>query len=590
MVSRHDPHDKPVEPVQFYRARCLSCHAQKFSDSHPNRESNCIGCHMPRRDAKDGGHTAFTDHRIQRHPEAQPDQVPDTDIAAWRDPSPDLPKRNLGNAYVNVGAERRSPQFLIRGYRILTEVQEQFSTDSQLFTSMGTTLLLAKQSSEAELAFDRALQLNPESATGETNAASAYLQAGESGTAITHLERAVAMDPLHLPADMPLIALYRQQGNLAKAAELSSRVSAALEAQSVPDESRDKTPVGNQKQTTDAVFKNIQVLKGVPSDQLIPAMQLVSASLGVECEYCHVQGHFDKDDKKPKQIARDMMRMTLAIDKESFEGNREVSCYSCHKGSLKPEAIPAVNEGQATKRLSGRAKTAEAEELPVNLPTSDQIIDHYIQALGGAAAIEKITSRVENGTESLGEESFRVEIVSKDPEKEAFIRHIPAGDSIMVLNGQASWSAMPGRPVREIHGAELDANKIESDLHFPLHIKRLFDELRVEYPEKVGDRDAYLISAARNGQPAVKLYFDQQSGLLLRLVHYADSPLGLVPTQIDYSDYRNTDGVEVPFRRGIAQPGGTSRIQLEQVQQNTPIDDDQFAQPASSAPPKAATH
>ena len=176
----HDPHNKPLEPVGFFRSKCLSCHTGNFPSSHPGKVSNCIGCHMPRRDAKDGGHTAFTDHRIQRRPEPQATGTEDSDIAAWREPAPDLQKRNLGIAYVNAGMERRSPPFLIRGYRMLTEVQQQFGTDSEVFTSMGNALLLAKQTSEAELAFERALQLNPDSSIGETNAASAYLEAGIS--------------------------------------------------------------------------------------------------------------------------------------------------------------------------------------------------------------------------------------------------------------------------------------------------------------------------------------------------------------------------------------------------------------------------
>jgi len=149
---------------------------EKFPGSHPGKESNCISCHMPRRDAEDGGHTAFTDHIIQRRPEEQQTLPENTDIAAWREPAPDLQKRNLGIAYVNVGAERRSPPFVVRGYRMLTEVQEQLSTDSAVFTAMGTALLLGKQSTEAELAFERALQLDPRSVAGETNAASAYLK------------------------------------------------------------------------------------------------------------------------------------------------------------------------------------------------------------------------------------------------------------------------------------------------------------------------------------------------------------------------------------------------------------------------------
>jgi photosynthetic reaction center cytochrome c subunit len=577
----HDPHNKPLEPVQFFRSKCLSCHMESFPGSHPDKKSNCISCHMPRRDAKDGGHTAFTDHRIQRRPEPQSALPEDSDIAAWREPAPELQKRNLGIAYINAGMERRSPPFLIRGYRMLTEVQKQFSTDSEVFTSMGNALLLAKQTSEAELAFERALQLNPDSAAGETNAASAYLQAGHIDRAITHLERAVAIDPLHLPADAPLIELYQQQGNTAKAAELSGAVRAAMDGQSAPSEIAEKPSPGSSPQIAEAVFKNIQVLKGVSSDQLIPAMRFITVSLGVECSYCHVLDHFDKDDKKPKQIARDMMRMMLTIDKNSFQGTREVTCYSCHRGSLKPAAIPIV-EGEGHPKAQ-TATDPEAERLPGNLPTVDQLIDTYIQALGGSAAIEKITSREERGSTTLGGQSVSVEVFDQEPDKQASIRHMPAGDSITVFNGHEGWFGTPGRSIRDMHGADLDAAQIDADLHFPLHIRQVFAELRVEYPEKIGDREAYVISGIQEGQPPVKLYFDEQSELLARLVRYAQSPLGLVPTRIDYGDYRDVDGVETPFRWTVAQPDGSSTTQLEQVQQNVPIDDAKFAKPTSSA-------
>ena len=577
----HDPHNKPLEPVHYYRDKCLSCHVGSFSASHPDKESNCIGCHMPRRDAKDGGHTAFTDHRIQRRPEPQSALAEDTDIAAWREPTPDLQKRNLGIAYVNVGAEHRSPPFLIRGYRMLTEVQDQFSTDSEIFTSMGTALLLGKQSSEAELAFERALQLNPGSVIGETNAASAYLQSGDVDRAVAHLERAVAVDPLHLPADIPLIELYKQQGNVAKAAELSDEISTALDQGS--DQNVEKPSSGSSPQLTETAFKNVQVLKGFPADQLIPAMRFITASLGVECGYCHVPDHFDKDDKKPKQIARGMMRMMLAIDKNSFDGNREVTCYSCHRGSPKPEATPVFSGALDPKPEVAGTRTAEAERLPVDMPTADQLIDHYIQAVGGVAAIEKVSSRKETGATMLAGKSIRVEVFQKDPNRQAVVRHMPGGDIVAVLSGHEAWSSVPGRPIRDMRGADLDAAQMDADLHFPLHIKQMFAELRVEYPEKIGDREVYVISGTRDGQPPVKFYFDEQSGLLERLVRYAESPLGRVPTQIDYEDYRNVDGVATPFRWTVAQPGENLTIQLERIQQNIPIDDTKFAKPTASA-------
>jgi photosynthetic reaction center cytochrome c subunit len=584
----HDPHNKPLDPVPYYRAKCLTCHTGNFTiASHPAKNSNCIGCHMPRRNAKDGGHTAFTDHRIQRRPQIQPDLPGDIDIAAWREPAPELQKRNLGIAYVNAGMERRSPTLFIRGYRMLTEVQREFATDSDTFASIGNALLLGKQPAEAEIAFERSLQLDPNSVTGETNAAAAYLQAGDADRAIAHLERAVALDPLHLAAIAPLIGLYKQQGNAEKAAELSGKVAAAMESQATPGETA--TSPASAFPPAEAVYKNIQVLKGVSSDQLIPAMRFIGASLGVECNYCHVEGHFEKDDKKPKETARNMMRMMLAIDKDSFAGNREVTCYSCHRGSAKPEGTPTVGSEMSPSQPVASGSASETDKLPTNLPNADQIIDNYIQAVGGAAAIEKITSRVGQGTTTAGGKSISVEVFDQDPDKEALVRHTPTGDSITVFNHDAGWTGMTGRALHEMHSADIDAAQMDADLHFPLHIKRIFDDLRVEYPEKIGDREAYVILGTREGQLPVKFYFDEQSGLLVRLVRYAESPLGRNPTQIDYSDYRETDGVEIPFRWMVAQPDGSSTIQWEQMQQNVPIDGAKFVKPAeavaSSNPP-----
>jgi outer membrane lipoprotein-sorting protein len=301
----------------------------------------------------------------------------------------------------------------------------------------------------------------------------------------------------------------------------------------------------------------------------------------VECGYCHVEGHFDKDDKKPKQTAREMMRMMLAIDKDSFEGNREVTCYSCHRGSPRPKGIPAIGSEMEPNHEMAQAVTPEAEQLPTNVPTADQLIDTYVRALGGADAIEKIATREATGTASSGGKSVGIEVYDRDPDQQALIRHRQAGDTSTVFDGHEGWSTIPGRPAREMQGAELDAAQMDADLHFALHIKQEFAELRVEYPEKIGNREAYVVLGTKQGQPSVKFYFDEQSGLLLRLLRYAESPLGRNPTQIDYGDYRETDGVEIPFRWTVAQPDESSTIQLEQVQQNVPISDSRFAKPGS---------
>src|SRR5438309_6457087 len=105
-------------------------------------------------------------------------------------------------------------------------------------------------------------------------------------------------------------------------------------------------PVPSADKKASEVFKNLQVLKDVPSDQVIPAMQFITSSLGVQCEFCHVENAFDKDDKKTKLTARKMMQMMFALDTNNFDGKQMVTCYSCHRGSPKPAAIPAIPESQ----------------------------------------------------------------------------------------------------------------------------------------------------------------------------------------------------------------------------------------------------
>jgi hypothetical protein len=329
-------------------------------------------------------------------------------------------------------------------------------------------------------------------------------------------------------------------------------------------------------------FKNIQVLKGIPADQLIPAMQFVSTSLGVECEFCHVEGAFEKDDKKPKQAARKMMEMMFAINKDNFEGHREVTCYSCHRGSISPVGTPLVmaeepkSIGEAKKAEETKSEGAGKEGSG---PPAGELFDKYLQAVGGAAAVEKITSRVMKGTITFGDRNLAIDIFSKEPDKRVSFTHTPDGDSVTAFDGQAGWLGIPGHAVREMHGPDLDGAAIDADLHFAANLKEMFSEAEVRGTEKVGDHDAYLVIGQRSGKTPLRLYFDEQSGLLVRLVRYGDTPLGQMPTQIDYADYRDEGGVKIPFRWTLARPGGRFTIQVTDAKENVPVDDAKFARP-----------
>jgi len=328
-------------------------------------------------------------------------------------------------------------------------------------------------------------------------------------------------------------------------------------------------------------FKNIQVLKGIPAEQLIPTMQFITASLGVQCDFCHELGAYEKDDKKNKKTARKMMDMMFAINKDNFEGHRAVTCNSCHNGVAVPKAIPLVmtEEPKEPKAMPG-PKPPETKENAG--PTPDQLLDKYVQAVGGAAAIDKITSRVMKGLIDFGGKSLAIEIYAKDPDKRISFTHMPEGDSVTAFNGREGWLASPGRPgVHEMHGSELDAASLDADLRLAAHLKTMFSEMRVEGTEKVGDRDSYVVVGQREGKPPIRLYFDKQSGLLLRLVRFGETALGLLPTQIDYADYRDSNGVNIPYRWTLARPSGRFTIQVSEVKQNVPVDDAKFAKPAA---------
>jgi len=231
-------------------------------------------------------------------------------------------------------------------------------------------------------------------------------------------------------------------------------------------------------------FKNIQVLKGVPADQVIPTMQFMTASLGVECEFCHVQGAFDKDDKKPKQTARKMIEMMFAINADNFDRHREVTCYSCHRGSPDPVSMPPVMTEDA-KAIPAEPKLEDLKEGTG--PTADQLLDKYLQAVGGAGAIDKVTSRVMKGEIKFGEQSMPIEIYAKDPEKRISIAHTPQGDSVTAFNGREGWLGMPDGHLREMHGGDIEGAAIDADLHLPAHLKPMFSELKVRGTQKIGE-------------------------------------------------------------------------------------------------------
>jgi hypothetical protein len=334
--------------------------------------------------------------------------------------------------------------------------------------------------------------------------------------------------------------------------------------------------------TAEQAFKNIQALKGTPADQLRPAMQFISASLGVECEFCHVEHKFEADDKPAKKTARNMIAMTLAINKESFGGHKEVTCFTCHRGSQDPVGTPPVLTSDNEPEHVEPAPAASAGAAP----SAGEILAKYVAAVGGAEALHQVTSRVSKGNIIVGGRQIPIELFAKAPDKRMSVTHSPNGDSITAFDGQGGWlGGGNGHAAHDMSGQEAEAARLDADFYFPTHIKEIFTGFRVGHPDKIGDTPVYAVICMRQGQPPVRLFFDQSTGLLLRQVRYTDTPVGRMPTQIDYADYRAVDGVKVPFRWTLARANGRFTIQIQEAKQNVPVDDAKFTKPGAGGTP-----
>ena len=347
------------------------------------------------------------------------------------------------------------------------------------------------------------------------------------------------------------------------------------------------TPV-ERPQMAEEVFKNIQALKGIPVNEFLGIMGFFSASLGKSCVDCH-----DSDsgwenyvaDKNPnKRTARRMIEMVSMINKNFFGGAQGVTCYSCHRGGPRPKLTPNL-----TALYSPPAET-EADDVvqqAPGAPSADQILDKYLEALGGAQRVASLTSLAAKGTTvgyGLDAEKRPVEIFAKAPNQRATIIQEEKGTTTTIYDGRSGWIAAPNLPlpVLPLTGGELDGAGLDAALSFPARIKQAFTRWRVGEPVDIEDREVQVLQGTTAAGNIATLYFDSKSGLLVRMIRYARSPVGRLPTQIDYSDYRDIAGVKMPFRWTVLWLDGRETVGLTEVRPNVAIDNAKFAKPAPS--------
>jgi photosynthetic reaction center cytochrome c subunit len=202
--------------------------------------------------------------------------------------------------------------------------------------------------------------------------------------------------------------------------------------------------------------------------------------------------------------------------------------------------------------------------------------------------LKRINTRVAKGTViALGDQRMPIDIYAKAPDMRVSVMHMKEGESVTAYNGKVGWLSVPGR-VHMMNPQESFGARMDAELAFAADVKSLYTKWETLPGEKIDGHDTWLVVGRKEGESPLKLYLDQKSNLLLRLVRYTDSPLGYNPTQIDYADYRVADGVKIPYRWTVARPGNRFTIQVEQLQQNVSVDDARFVPPPPTPPPSSA--
>jgi hypothetical protein len=344
------------------------------------------------------------------------------------------------------------------------------------------------------------------------------------------------------------------------------------------------------EKTVEQTKKNIKVLNGLPDSQLIPVMNFMSASLGQRCVYCHVNkdGKWDfvSDEKPEKNTTREMIKMVLAVNKDTFRGNTEVSCYTCHRGRTNPASVPVLPIAEVLPRPVA-AETKPGEAKPA-VPTADEILAKYTAALGGSAAIDKLKTRSMKGEWLTSNGlTWGYEVYQSGPDKIYVVLNTPKqGVFERGFNGSAGWEKST-HGVRALEGQELAVLRRYPDLFKDIKLKEQFSRLMFGGKDKINDREVYVLRGVTTDNRRERLYFDAQTGLLVRRVTNTPTMIGLIPEQVDFEDYKNVDGLMVPFtiRISSVDPNISSTRKFTEVKLNVPVDESKFNKPPAPATP-----
>jgi outer membrane lipoprotein-sorting protein len=333
----------------------------------------------------------------------------------------------------------------------------------------------------------------------------------------------------------------------------------------------------NPDRPVEQTRKNIQVLKGLPESQLFLLMNFMATSIGVKCDYCHVRkgekyydGNWvwDSDENPKKLIGRRMIKMALEINRTNFDGETFVTCYTCHRGSTVIKNLPPL---------------PPHDPIPTNvvLPTAEQILKKYFAAVGGKDAAAKFKTTVMKGSIEFDNRqegrNAQLEVTLKAPDKYLVMQTSPQGVNVIGVNGETVWVGNGNRS-RKLSGYTSEWVRRTAVFFALIKVVEQPTQMKVIGTEKIGDRETYVLSFVVNPDVTRRFFFDTQTGLLLRQLTATRTMLAPLPEQVDFDDYRDVDGIKLPFmiRSSITATYDTATRRFTEIRHNLAVDDKVF--------------
>ena len=345
--------------------------------------------------------------------------------------------------------------------------------------------------------------------------------------------------------------------------------------------------VAQQPGSAGATRPKLQVLQSLPEAQVFPVMNLISTSLGVHCDHCHVQATpdysrtpsnaggwvWDRDDKESKRRARDMMKMVVELNASRFGGESKVTCFTCHRGAMEPSRLPTLPPPPP-----GSARTA----APTPLPSADRVLAAYVAAVGRADAPAGTGISIRGWDERVEGRYGKFEITVAGSDRYRITLTTPEATTNQGLAGDLAWAATNAGVQRLSSSADVARMRRIAMRYRP--VKEQPQNLKVIGIARVDDHDAYVLQARLDSVTTQTSYFDAVTGLLRRELTTTETLLLPLMEQVDYDEYRDVNGVQMPFRVRISDgaPYSTTTRTILEIRRNVPAGDTLFRPPTAS--------